>query len=1052
MRLRLTWLVVAGLGLTWPTVAGAQAPPPTVGFDLQVTTAGGFLGYRDGLAGEKPPAGGLISFARWRKEQQRDDIAKGVHDLLLITGNNVPITGGAAAVWTSIGEWHPDAVAVSIDDFLRALLDRTAVPSFVRAINSGTAPLLASNAIIRIRKKGMNRVSDHGFTVDLPRDQSVDWLNKVTVRGGACRDFTATLDDRPMALKCEDAGTRRVRLSFVPTLRPGHTYRLTLEPATRQRRGATLQFSTHRPLIPLGPRLGPDAAPEDLVGLPVRVAFRDVRPYGPGGMPRARIIIVGLVDPATKKRLGADHWRWRNADGPCDGDECELDLADPADTLRMIAELTRRPANQPESMDDVFILMSGLVDRQNGDVLSALPSAREASKEAIAVPVVLLDPDSSSLADGDVSVVTHHEPATRGGSGPTRLWARPPWNAQYADILQARLTWRPVPADGNVSAWLLEAPVASSVTIPAPQTTAVVSGSRVTYTLGTNGTELGTFDRYDTYAGLPLDEEATRRSLAAVVLDVMRRDAHADVAVLPKHFIDADIVAWLALATAGKEGRVDWLSRYVLEKVFYRAENIVTFNIEGKSLSSTLQNLVKSRSTLENEEVFTAGLGRTDAVSKLDTTMLLVNQRLIVDDHVYKVAIPQSVAESQGLTVVQKAAVPSLVDAVDSYLRNVDRQLLRPDGETIRLEQRQSRKTQLYLSLSPATLSYSRIAPTDQDLLSRIPLAGVSAKDQSKWDVSGKGDLALDAPRWAVRLLGDARFTADTFTASPSISADEWTVGGRGDVKLKSGQWRAFAGVFRQSRFREPQVPAVTPTRTVSGLVAVTTGEQLAFAKVSGETVSLVTDDPNNPDKPIYTFFRLGGEMPLYSWSGLSLTNGSVSFDTGRADNDRTNLIVMGFNPIPVDKLYQQGMESVVNQLFEAHPEAFAVPQQVAFAHAGRRTQRRWQVDLSGQLKPSPPWTRWTRVASITGSTLWRYYYDADGRPSYTANNSQLWKLQIQMRLFSDRATLGPSAEFYRVAIKAPPDVAVKPLNYLKWGIELNMPLFVSARPARILN
>jgi hypothetical protein len=1032
-------LAIAIAGAMLPLVAWGQNQPAPSTPNIRIVAAGGFLGYLDGLVAKDGTKGGLIGFQEWLAGYRQPG------DLVLIAGNNMPHEPGvgftAGDVWGRLGTLNADAIALSIDDFRRTLRTTGSVARMVEELPSRSLPLLASNAVIKANGKGMNTVESAGFELEISADQSLAWERKLRVAGGTCLDVTVTLQDvtTPTPLdvggECE-GGDKHFDYSLKAPLRPGRAYQMTVKPNINAKPAATFRFRTHRALIPLDPvgNAAPGSSGAHIGGLPVRYATRTV-----GGV-ESRLVILSMVDPNTKKRLGGDRWRYTKSEGPCDGDTCELDFLPAKDVFEVIAASI---SESKTATPPVFVLMSGLSDQQTLTLMSDRPKmpGRDPAPP-VAVPFVILDPDSyvlgrdvgySSIVEGDsIPAPPGPDPSAR------QMWVRPAWNATRASVLSAQLSW-------SANRWTLEAAAVATVHVDGKMATPQLSGDTVSYAVPTLPRPLGPFKAYGIYRGDAPKSADVWNSTAVLALDVMRRKGHADLALIPKHFIDEQIVAEVAATD-----RPLAFSRFIFSKLFYQQENIVAVDVEGGKLAAALDAIVKAQAA-ENESVYIAGIGSAGAVTKIDPKHLLINGRLIVSDHFYKVVMPQSIAEAQSLTVVDEEAVPSLLDAVDEHLRNQGGPVLRPSATLNQPETSFRERNRWYLSLNPAKFSYFRGSPTDHELLGNIPLAGRSVKDERQWSASGRGEIALDGLTYAYRGIFEARFAKNIFATPPSYPEDEWTGGGRVDRKLASGAGRIFAGVFRQSQFREQRIDPITPSRKLSGPLTTSTGEVLESGSTTGAKVSVDNLDANNPDKPVFFFARVGAERTewkLKPW--LTLKDASAAFDWGLAYNTRTYVVLEGLGRFPIGDVYKGGgLKAFVDKQFAANPSAFATPQSLTFEHEDDYEQKRLQFDGTVAYKGQSGWPRWTRDTGVSLTTQFRRYLGEPDRPDFTANWSLELKSQVEWTVLH-RLKLGPYANYYRVAVKRPSGEPVppKPLDYVKIGIELNVPIFISARPA----
>jgi hypothetical protein len=837
-------------------------------------------------------------------------------------------------------------------------------------------------------------------------------------------------------VKCAPADGNHLDVIFKSPLRPGRHYELTLRTNVSTARNAVFTFFTHGALTPLGTTAGGRTVPEYLQGLPVRYATRTL-----GHASDATVVIVGLVDTSTRRRLGADRWQWTAKEAPCDGDQCELDFLSAQDALSAIAGVVgTAPREGPEP---VYVLMTGLSDTPLLTLMSDLPSARQSSDDPIPVPVVLLDPDAGVLGgDGGHTSIVQGDLVPRAGGAPpangTQVWVRPAWSGARADVIKGRLEWLG-------TGWQLTGATATAIPVAGvramPPESLPPARSRITYSL--DGQPLGPYPVYGTFTGA-LTGDGVWQALAVLLLDIVRRETHSDIAVLPKHFIDEDIVREVAAASATGMA----FSRFDFERLLYEQEGVVSVDIDGAKLPATLDALVKAQAA-GNEAVFIAGIGSSGPLSQIDTAHLRINGRAIVADHFYKVAMPQSLAEAQGLTVVDDDALPSLLAAVDDHFRNRGGPVLRSGDEMNQLEEVFRNRLRVYTNINPAKFSYFRGSPTDGTLLGNIPLAGRSVKDERQWSVSARGEVALDWLRVAARGIADVRFARNIFTTPPSYPEDEWTAGGRFDFKLRAGTGRVFAGAFRQSQFRVQVFEDVVPTRTVGGEVTTTDGQPLSGATVPGQPVHVDNTDPDNPDKPAYVFARFGSDVS--SWTvrpWLVVKDTAAAFDWGKAYNSREAVGLSGVGTFPISDVYRFGLATFLKNQFAANPLAFSVPQVLTFTHKSYE-QKRVQIDGTLALKGDTSWSRWTREIGVSLTTQFRRYLDENARPDFTPNWSLSLKTQLEWTVLH-RLKAGPYVDYYRVGVKWPTDLprASKPLDYVKFGFELNLPIFASAGPA----
>lgn len=1005
--------------------------------NVRIVALGGFLGYVDGLEIGPPedervkrPLGGVAGAQAWLNEPEH--FRRG-SDLLLVTGNNVPLDVSTARVfawagsqpddaaadyWRRLIAMRPDAIAFSIDDFLRTLKDGKAGGQlFAQLTGYNAPPFVVSNAAVRRHKKRLNTIDQAGLALEIPRDETIGWIDKLRLGCRPCAITSATVAETPARAGAQaitvdkiqiDDDTRHVTLTLSAPLRPGRTYAL----AVVVKAGAaplTFQLSTHDAMTKL-PRAAVAGTTGDLEGLPIRYVRRRVTLAQRGVSLDVGNVIVSMVNPDTKAELGADRWKWTPKDGPCDGDTCEIDFLPASDAFAALTSWTR-PA--PGTPDHVFVLMSGLSDQQTSSLVTAAPGLR----------FVVLDPDSSALAQDrgrDAAV-------NRADSRTTAVWSRPEWIGSSAATMEAHLEW-----DGT--RWLLDQPSTSIAFIPGEKLRPVVNASNATveYFLGPSSVKLA--GPLPTYPSDPLWQDSSE--MAAFLLDIMRRSAHADIALLPERFIDQQTITWLDNEFKAAGGTLPWLSRFLLGRVFFRTEPIVTANVEGAKLLDALDAIVKS-ATAGNVTLFAAGLG-AGALTKIDKDHTRVNRREIVPGDIYKLALPLSIAEGQKLDTTRRPITP-LLDGFDTRMRSVSVESARGTQKlTPFLEHRYAGRPRVYFSATPVKFDVrdATVRESEKGAFGNIPLAGRSVKEERQWSASAQADLGVDLRYVAFRLTNDSKFAKKTIAGTISYPTDEWTLGPRFDVKIERGPFhRVFVGRFRQSWFRDHVEDPITPTRKIETLDSIT-GNRVE-ASVSGPSVSPTTL------RPIYDFTRAGLDFEPHKLSAwLTVDSGVLAFDFGRIRQDRESVNVAG-SPIGLDRLFHDGMTKLVNDAFQNTPAAFAANPTVTFNYSSH-DQKRFQLDGASTIAPP---AKQLHGMKYTVTAQFRGYLEKAGgkRPDFSPTTSLDLQQKLQWTIIN-RFAVGPFINYYRVTAKG----ATGPFVYRDYGISVQLPLFLQFNPGRV--
>jgi hypothetical protein len=667
--------------------------------------------------------------------------------------------------------------------------------------------------------------------------------------------------------------------------------------------------------------------------------------------------------------------------------------------------------------------MSGLTDKLTLDLLAQVPTIFEKSGiKASAMPVVLMDPDSDVVGgsdDGHESIVNATNPLV------TQMWARPAWTGMRAHEITGEVSWE---ADG----WQLRAPLVRPHTVPGYRARHRVANGQVEYWIELeDGSRLalGTFRSYPPFQPQAIDAESYWSSVAALLLDVMRRTTHSDLAVLPKHFIDEDIVDWLATETAAGAAAatptaLDWLSRYVLAKATYKMENIVTVSVEGSKLAATLDDIVRGQAA-GDEQIFAAGRGANSAWLRVDRNQLRVNERPIVADRFYRIAMPQSLAEVHGLRITQPQAIASLIDAVDAMILGSAGigNLTFPEFAQ-RLEARFARQPFVSLNVNPARGNWFQARPTNAATFGSIPLAGRTVRAERQWGVSGRADAGVDWPGYALRAVGELKYSENVIAGGPaSFPDDEWTMGVRGDRKfdIARTQQRAFLGLFYQSQFQE----------RVDKPVTLKTGQTITPASVPGR------------EKPAYLFGRAGidiGVAPL--GTRISLKNVAAAFDVGWQRNERQGFTMGAAGPFDISEAFDGGLDAFLAGEFARNP-SLGVNETLIHTDADRDPLRS-RVQLDGGLEIKP-FRKGTSEMTVSTTAQFRFYVP-QSRPDFSPRTSLDARLQVDWTVVN-RLKIGPFVQYYGVDVKG----SDRQYDYVKFGIDFGLPFFAAFRPSRVL-
>ena len=281
----------------------------------------------------------------------------------LLAGNNFPkdfaIPGGNderhADFWSALRRAHAQVVALGQDDLLRAMLPARydqqrpadSVERNVAFFQQGVKDygFLASNAFIRTKRKGINSVQSHGYTLQVEPDETVAWTTKeLSVllpiharKGGTYRMRIGGKEVAPSSVK-------EPVVTFPVMLDADTVYEIVITAAWsgKDAESATFRLKVDRPLTKWD---NPGAG--KLEGAPVALLS------GRG----ARLLVVSLIDPGILTALDSTRWTYKSGGGTE-----ELKLLPPDKVAEAILNRTADSAAVP-------VLLSDLGDTLNLKVL-----------------------------------------------------------------------------------------------------------------------------------------------------------------------------------------------------------------------------------------------------------------------------------------------------------------------------------------------------------------------------------------------------------------------------------------------------------------------------------------------------------------------------------------------------------------------------------------------------------------------------------------------------------------------------------------------------------
>jgi hypothetical protein len=941
--------------------------------------------------------------------------------------------------WKHVAKLPSDAVAIGREDIHRWLIEMgpSRLVEWAKAgiAENGQVPFVASNVVIRRTGKALNVVAHEalGLELGLSSTESLGFLDEIPLSyrcaaGAAVEGGTFSFDgpntptitfDKPQTkgptkpLETEDQCKLTLKLS--KRLRPSQTYRL------RAR------------LAPMSPNEGqrPTEAVFSLVTDDVLTPHANGGPWA--DLPAVRVdrsgvraAVMAFVTPEVLTEVPESYGKWARAEG-CPAESCQLTYLPPAEAARQLLEMgagSSSPAGtppDPEARLPLLVALTDLSDTELGELLTEVPEIRvvsvhpESSVMGRAAPEVKPTKPGEPRYSGDLSfgsVIDEPHPEL------TRLMARPEWVGET--VLEASVTASPEAATS--SPWRLSTPSVYAHSIRGADLVPSVVGGKVTYQavldLKSSKVVVDAADRaFQAYCPLakagPFDASGfaqrglwtSQEDFAALVLDTMRTTTRAEIALLPREWIDPSAIGWLADRGDG----VNWLSAFILGRVLFRAERVVRVAVAGSALAKTLASL----NELAGESGLTlcaAGLDLLDCdLAKLDAKSLFVSARRPQPLHYYGIVLPASLASAAKLEFDDEET-REILPAVNRRLSETcpdEAAECRHKTLRAKLEELRASRIQRYLRLDPLSFEFARTGvhepPTAQKIFGKLPVDGSSAKDNRTIAIDADGDWGiLDSRRFALRVPGKVQFTRQDLDDATSFDKDEYSIGFRGDYKRKmKGLVRLFVGGFMEGRLGTVKSKA-TATRLISVDDPAHPGTVLEDLKVEGPKIGFRTE------RRSFVFGAVGAELPSKEWEWGTLSNVKVSFDYGRATNVPRSVRIAE-TEFSIDDFIRRGMDELLSEVYQADVDGVTDATPLVFRY-GRPHVFRTQVDAKYEHE-------WDSKAKLTGEVRARFYRQFSDEPLLATRYSVASKVSFQWPI-ARRWTFGPYVEHTIVDVK----------------------------------
>jgi hypothetical protein len=1036
---------------------------PGLGFGQEsaprIAVAGGLLGHTEGFP-ELPSSqvdfpiphaspvprrlyGGLEGLRRWLENSSEKATPV---DLLLLGGDNLPITIGrqtaeALAFMSRIDAMtarQATVAALSTDDIVR-FLRGASIPRVEQQppaqrleqwLRNSKTPLLASNVVIKIGRDNLNVTEVGDISLEIDPDTSIGWEKELRFSHpcGQAPTFALSTGDQAVNVslqtkKGESCHTVMV-LDDSARLQPSREYVVVVTsdpPPQRQ-----FRFSTDRPLTPV---YSPATS-----GFPVSAPLKRELPW-----------VIALVDPDSAKYTGRSSLKWRCAAATHNSSEieCQLSFLPAVETVRALLDHVK---SQQSDGPPFVALLSSMPDAATSEVMA----------EFAALRIVVLPADSGLLGravdegtrrvelDGqpafDQPVITELRSAgLLDGRDPSAsaLLIRPEWLAETVVTLQVRqATSKHSRSFVGTSFGTQTVPGAALCWSPAPN-------GHIAYSLDSpNSPPFETYRPYPsgaaTAAFMPRVPQrhlwTDQAGIVAAALDVMRANAHAELALTSETIVDEDVIGWLRHVRDELQQPLNWLSRLTLERALYRADAYVRVVVPGKELVSTLNKILEA----DPEDRFcAAGIGHTACgLSKIDDKHLLVNGRHIDEMHFYSVAMFRSVADRHALHYDADDARDIVEDLDERFRRGTPAQPSRgcvsdwlemPDVQAAPSGTIDSSPTlgmdlealrdgpQHYLRLEPMGIAFAITNSTLPDganaALFSQAIEGASPKDAQRWHINTAGDLGLfDTPNWTfLRGVGSIEYQQEEVSDVVSIDKDEFVLGMRADRKIRLGDatLRLFGGVFSEGGLKR-RLEKVSTARILERVTDPSDASRVIQETFfNGPELSYET----RPRRFIYGGF--GAELAGWSLSGWwKITQFSIRGDLGESKNELSAVLVSG-RELSIPAFLRNGATATIRNFFTEVQRNPTVDDSVALAY-GELEQRRLQLTFNTEHALG---TLANKDVKLTNEFRYRRYEQTPGPVDYSLRWSVRDTIALTLPVWSRlSAVLKGEAELVEIA------------------------------------
>ena len=973
--------------------------------------------------------GGAMGTARLLRDKPKGD-------LVIVTGNNQAPTPARppTGYWDELLKANPDVVALAEEDFARSMRAPNGSAKAILTLvdTNPNIPFLVSNVAIRMTEAGLNRVefAADGYGIHGDVDTTIGWFDAIKLHHPSGASPTANLEEfghdkpaptvvgQPVQLAEVKAGKdgEDGTVTFPSGLRPSRWYRLTISEAGAQK--LALVFRTDAALTPRTEYAG-EKNKEAFSGFPVMATEG------------SSVLVIPLINPDARAEARSASWEWTDRGSK----SYELVFTDPVKTLEAFRKRAlledEKPEDSPPAAEGavkkesppppppVIVLVSHLTDEQTLELLQKSPDVRFA----------ILSPETTLLgrAAKQETIEKTRYSGDLGFSGvmdsmnsqTTRVVVRPEWFGETTFFIDATLSF----AEG---AWSMSVPKVKMRVTPGAALAAVADRLTVNYFADYKASDEAPVERLllaskphyrycEFNAPGPCANFrrlwSTTEEITATVGDAIRRATLSDISIVPKWIVDPDYGVFVERLV--KVRGTDWISQYVLERLLYTSPRMVRAYVKGDALIETLSKAVK-----EDEESCVSGIGATcpTTIDKDHPERFEVNGRVLNPHLVYRIALPDSLAETLKLDHDENQAAIDLVQTASDYLRD-DRWDISPGVQPLGplMERRRNRHWEGYWAIPTLDAGFTRAAlPEDDDpgVRKNLGIGFRGAEEHTTLAIDVESDLApLDYQRWAVRFPASVKFQRREEDDEKTYEKDEWSVGGRFDLKLPP--FRPYIGYFIEGNWRD-HPEELRATRTLGDIRDGFSGTESAKFETAYEI---------RPKR--YRYYAVG----LDAFEGLSTTQGraiatlkrlGVRLGRGVERNVPRGITIGNtteLDGVPLlDLVLSAGEQGMLNRYFVANPDTFSATDtiQIDFQSVN---QDRFQADAEGRFS----WKWGTREFAVDTSLRHRWY-DSDGgafspfllaqeqRFQIKASVPFIWRLKLTAGYEKHRAEIEGSA------------------------------------------